>query len=369
MRKLIVAIIFSLGCFAGAALGELTAEDVATLQNPPKDVNVWLNPYPFLDELVEREGLIPLTRQLLQHQEPGLVKMGFSLMEFHRLSMLRGELIPLMKHPEHAYQAMQAWVSAGVPIETALREIQDKALRDMLIGHYVDAGMLDRQRVQPVYLLLREIVHDNTQAKDLRRVAWRSLAGKKWPFTNMLVLSLNEWLKFSEDFSASDKEIVSGLTQYVGLVAADQFKPYLSSKDPVAAVAAASILAGYHEPEAVPVLMQLLADLKTEVGPMQGTVGLKAYNALMGIDDGKLLRLALRQLLKENHPAVPESIRNQPKELYQLHEIAKFLSEVKTRQREAEALVAAIINWWNDMNKMDALKIVKTEEGLKVQAE
>lgn len=364
---MIVAIIFSLGCFAGAALGELTAEDVVTLKNRPKDVNVWLNPYPFLDELVEREGLIPLTRQLLRHQEPELVKMGLSLMEFHRLSMLRGELIPLMKHPEHDYQAMQAWVSAGVPIETALREIQDKALRDMLIGHYVDVGILDRQRVQPVYLLLREIVHDNTQAKDLRRAAWRSLAGKKWPFTNVLVLSLNEWLKFSEDFSASDKEIVSGLRQYGGLVAADQFRPYLSSKDPAAAVEAASILAGYHEPEAVPVLMQLLTDLKTEVGPMQGVVGLKAYNVLMQVDNAKLLRLALRQLIAGKNAAVPEAIRRLSDEGDKLEEMGAILFHVSTRRREAEALVAAIINWWNDMNKADALKIVKTDEGLKVQ--
>ena len=82
-----------LGCSVAA---ELSDGDVEQLSAISKSGNVWLNPYPAMRPLIEREGLVELTRALLGRQESDLVMLGLKMVQFHRLAMLLPEISLLL---------------------------------------------------------------------------------------------------------------------------------------------------------------------------------------------------------------------------------------------------------------------------------
>ena len=309
---ILVTILLALPC--QSASGKLSEEDLERLKSLAANVNLTYNIYPELAWIIERDGPIPLARDLLARQEPELVQMGLKVFRFHRLVMLKAEVGRLADESEEPLQssARQAMLFAGVPFEEALASVTKEDQKSRVVRDYALSAAQQWEFRDRNYNAMLRLIADEKRPLSHRRSAWFALAGAPYNYhLSGLLMDLDEWLRWAEKLDAPAPEIAFGLARFSSPEATFHLRPYLKSTDSAARALAAFGLASRRDPDAVRVLIDLLPEFDRPEPLLWHSVGQCAFQGLLNLDNSILIRLALDGLVADGDKAIVQIVGDQ----------------------------------------------------------
>jgi len=338
---------------------KLSDKHIADLLRIAPRVNASRQPYPQMKSIVEKEGLVDLARELLAHKEPALRELGLTVAMFHRLVMLRPEIAKIITVPKETRGmkgfAMAAMAYTGIPLRDALDGISDSKTQAWLVSRYgFTAPMVRRDIGDSIWMAMLAFLRDESKASGLRQIAWSRLSGARLRADERVpVLDIHEWQEWAEKLKVSETEYVQGLLARRPENLAIRLAKYLDSADHGARVLAASSLAyDFHDAIVVPILIESMPHFEKQM-PRWGSVGFCAYQGVMRIDEGALIRIPLEDLLAQENKELKEIAGGEPVVEDAMAKLSLYFVAGGERDAKKKNKVARIIaDWWKRRPEM-----------------
>ncbi len=304
--------------------------------------------------LFQQKNPVTLARELLSQDDPELIKSGLAIVFYHRLATLSRQIGRIAEAADEqlSEKALRTLLFSGATLQDSLASVASEPLKIRIIEIFGShSGLLDAELDQRNRLAVMGLLHHGDVPATWKRAALLSLAAVRHRLAqDHLLLPLDEWLDVAASFDLSDSDRVSGIVMYDAPDVPGHLRHYLkTSADPAARVQAAAALAlNHHDPAAIDHLINLLPAFDTEMD-VWGSVGLRAFWALMSIDDAIIISKAIDGLKTDNPQILAQLLGVDDAQLITLARVQKLLTaDAPSLLQQRKQLAQLISNWLRD---------------------
>ncbi len=306
-------------------------------------------PYSSLEPSIKERGMVPFVRALLSRDDPHVLTLGLKLVRYHRLYLLKRDMLRIVVEEEVSRHlrrwALEALAHSGVSLEEVLQSLRgEEAKKEAIRAFGVAADDMRHDLAARIRFEVRSVMDSENRPLPIRRAAWGALAesGSR-PAIGLYGLdeSLVEWAR---KLNLPDEEYARGLFLRDGPVVRDELVGLLESPDILARMwAAHGLVYTFQDWRAVQLLVDSLPRYDVSMDAF-GSVGACAFQTLVLIDDGVLLKRAIGHLSKQENGSLQGIVERGQDSDEALLAVQKYLES--ERDSEAKNAVAGAIGDW-----------------------